>query len=77
MVIRQGMRLAAVGVLMGLAAAFCLTRFVAGFLYGVTAVDPLVFLAVPALLTGVALIAVWRPAQRAARVDPLRALRHE
>ena len=77
MVIRQGLRLAVAGVGLGLAAAFYLTRFLAGFLFGVKAVDPLVFLAVPALLTGVALLAVWRPALRAARVEPLRALRHE
>ncbi len=77
MVIRQGMRLAAAGAGLGLATAFYLTRFLAGFLYGVTALDPLVFLAVPVLLAGVALLAVWGPALRAARVDPLRALRHE
>jgi len=77
MVIRQGLGLAAAGASLGLAAAFYLTRFLAGFLFGVKALDPLVFVAVPALLTAVALLAVWRPALRAARVDPLRALRHE
>ncbi len=77
MVVRQGMGLAVAGVGLGLAAAFYLTRFLASFLFGVKALDPLVFLAVPALLTGVALLAVWLPALRAARVEPLRALRHE
>jgi putative ABC transport system permease protein len=77
MVVVQGMRLALVGVVIGMAAAFGLARVIATFLYGVTARDPLVFAGVPALLTAVAFLAVWLPARRAARVDPLVALRYE
>jgi predicted permease len=77
MVILQGMRLAILGVTLGVAAAFGLARFIAGFLYGTTARDPLVFAGVPVLLTIVALAAVWIPARRASRVDPIIALRYE
>lgn len=77
MVVLQGMRLAVVGVAIGLAAAFGLSRLIAAFLFGVTARDPLVFIAVPLVLTLVALLAVWHPARRASRVDPLVALRCE
>jgi putative ABC transport system permease protein len=77
MVVLQGMRLAIVGVVLGVAAAFGLARLIATFLFGVTARDPLVFAGVPALLTVVALLAVWIPARRASRVDPIIALRYE
>jgi ABC-type lipoprotein release transport system permease subunit len=50
---------------------------IASFLFGVKAWDPLVFIAVPVILTAVALAAVWLPAMRASRVDPVRALRYE
>jgi putative ABC transport system permease protein len=75
MVIVQGMRLALVGVVIGLASAFGLTRFIASFLFGVTALDPLVFVGIPLLLSAVALAAVWIPAGRASRVDQAVALR--
>ncbi|MEO8078299.1 MAG: ABC transporter permease [Acidobacteriota bacterium] len=77
MVVVQGMWLAIVGVVIGLAAAFGLARLIASFLFGVTAKDPLVFVGVPLLLTAVALLAVWLPARRASKVDPLIALRYE
>jgi putative ABC transport system permease protein len=77
MVVLQGLRPALAGVVCGLACAFGLTRLIAGFLFGVKAWDPLVFLAVPVLLGGVALAAVWLPALRASRVEPVEALRCE
>ena len=77
MVVFQGMRLTLVGVVIGVAAAFGLSRFLASFLYGVKAWDPLVFVVIPLLLSAVALLAVWLPAGRASRVDPIIALRCE
>jgi putative ABC transport system permease protein len=77
MVIAQGMALSLVGVVVGLAAAFGLARLITAFLFGVTAKDPLVFIAVPTLLAAVALLAVWLPARRASAVDPIIALRCE
>jgi putative ABC transport system permease protein len=77
MVVRQGMVLALLGVAIGVAAAFGLARYVATLLFGVTARDPIVFAAVPALLAAVAFAAVWLPARRASRVDPIVALRCE
>ncbi len=74
------MPLAVIGVAVGMAAAFALTRFVAaiaGFLFGVEPRDPLVFTAVPLVLTLVAFAAVWFPARRASRIDPIEALRYE
>jgi putative ABC transport system permease protein len=77
MIVRQGMSVALLGVAIGLASAFGLTRIIASFLFGVRARDPAVFVAVPLLLSAVALIGVWFPARRAARVDPAIALRAE
>jgi putative ABC transport system permease protein len=77
MVIRQGMSVALLGVAIGAAAAFALSRVIASFLFGVTARDALVFTVAPALLTGVAFVGVWLPARRAANVDPVVALREE
>jgi len=77
MVVFQGMRLAIVGILVGVGSAFGLTRLIASALYGVEARDPLVFIGVPLILTAVALFAVWLPARRATRVNPVDALRCE
>jgi putative ABC transport system permease protein len=77
MIVRQGMSVALVGVVIGLASAFGLTGVIAAFLFGVTTRDPVVFVTVPVLLSAVALIGVWLPARRAARVDPVVALRME
>ena len=73
----QGMRLAIIGVALGICIAFGLTRLMAGFLYGVQVRDPAVFVITPILLCAVALVAVWLPARRASRLNPLEALRHE
>ena len=77
MVVRQGMRLAAVGVVIGLIAALALVQTIQGLLFGVPARDPLVFVSIPLLLSVVALAAVSIPAWRASRIDPLQALRSE
>jgi predicted permease len=77
MVVRQGLRLAIIGIVVGLACAFGLTRFISSMLYGVRAWDPTVFVGVPIVLTIVAFLAAWIPARRASRVDPIQALRYE
>jgi len=77
MIVAQGMGLAVAGVAIGMISAFVLSRLIESLLFGVTARDPMVFVAVPLVLTAVALAAVWLPALRATRIDPIDALRYE
>jgi len=77
MVVWQGMRLALVGVVIGVGASFWLTKLVASLLYGVKQWDPIVFVSVPVILSAVALFAVWLPALRASKLNPMEALRTE
>jgi predicted permease len=77
MILGRGLKLTLSGLLVGLLAALAVTRWIASLLFGVNATDPLTFTLVALLLTGVALLACYLPARRAAKVDPLIALRHE
>jgi len=77
MVMKQGARLALIGVAIGVVAALALTRFVSSMLFSVSASDPIVFVSVPVLLMVVTLVACYIPAMRAMKVDPMIALRYE
>jgi putative ABC transport system permease protein len=77
LVIRYGLKLTLVGVVIGLAAAFALTRFLASLLYSVSAIDAATFLVAPLLIVLVALLSVYAPARKAMKVDPMLALRYE
>jgi ABC-type antimicrobial peptide transport system permease subunit len=77
MLLRQGIRLLAIGLLVGFAGAFALSRLIRSLLFSVSAADPAVYLAVNLLLGGAAMLACWIPARRAARIDPMITLRAE
>ena len=77
MILRQALKLTLIGVGLGLAGAFGAGRFLASLVFGVSTHDTLIFLGAPMLLIAVVLVASWTPAQRAMRVDPIIALRHD
>ena len=77
MVVLQGLRLALLGVALGVVGAFGASQLIASFLFGVGPRDPIVFASIPFVIVAVSLAAVWIPARRATKVDPLAALRCE
>jgi putative ABC transport system permease protein len=77
LVLRQGATTAVLGSTLGIAASFALTGFIRGMIYGIRVTDPATYVAVGLLLTGVALLASYIPARRAAEVDPMVALRYQ
>jgi putative ABC transport system permease protein len=77
LVVWHGMRLALAGVILGIAASLALTRLIASFLFGIQPWDPAAFFAAPLILIAVALFAVWLPAIRASKVEPMQALHLE
>jgi putative ABC transport system permease protein len=76
-VVGQGLKLTLIGLAIGLAGAVAATRVIGSLLYDVSPTDPLTFVCVSLLLAGVALVAAYVPARRAARIDPMVALRYE
>jgi putative ABC transport system permease protein len=76
-ILREGALVTGLGLAAGLAAALVFTRYIASFLFGVAPTDPITFVAVPLLLACVSTMALWMPARRATKVDPMEALRQE
>jgi predicted permease len=77
LVVWQGMSMTLIGVVAGVGASFALTRLLSNLLFAVKPCDPMVFISAPVILTAIALLAVWLPAARASKVDPMKALRME
>jgi putative ABC transport system permease protein len=77
LVVGEGLRLSAAGMIVGLAGAFAVTRVMASMLVGVNPTDPATFAAIVALFAAIAMMASWIPARRAARLDPMSAIREE
>jgi ABC-type antimicrobial peptide transport system permease subunit len=77
LVANQGLKLSATGIVVGLVAAFAVTRVMSTMLVGVSPTDPLTFAAIAAFFLAMAALACWIPARRAARLDPVQALRDE
>ncbi|HET9948855.1 MAG TPA: FtsX-like permease family protein [Longimicrobiales bacterium] len=77
MVLRQGAVVVGAGIAIGLACAFALTRLISGMLFGVSPTDPATFAVLAATVAMVAGLALWLPARRASRIDPIEALRSE
>jgi ABC-type antimicrobial peptide transport system permease subunit len=77
LVVGEGLRLSAAGIVIGLAGAFAITRVMASLLVGVNPTDPITFLAIVILFGLIALTASWIPARRASRLDPMAAIREE
>ncbi len=76
-VVRQALRLTVAGVAIGIAGGYAASRVITSMLFGITALDPVTYLGVIALMVGIALLAAWAPARRAVGIDPLTALRSE
>ena len=77
LIMRQGMTLVLGGIAIGLAGSLALSRFIESWLFGVSVTDPTTFAVISLLLVSVAFVGCYLPASRAAKVDPLTALRHE
>jgi putative ABC transport system permease protein len=77
LVVRQGMSLVSMGIAIGLAGSLLLTRLMKSQLFGVSATDPLTYVLIAVMLSGVALLACYLPARKVAKVDPLVALRYQ